>query len=244
MILIGTTLSKPSAYTLHKFLQNQLAIQREYPSKLIIATSDDINVHPRGLDVKIIKYPKTKPPFTDPKFIPQKERIWDMVAGRNAVREYFLQSDADYLLSLDADMLYDKNMISILMKEIKDCDVVMSGYKLRTGRIGYSLGCALIKREVMGQVRFRCLIYRSSQIPNIIEDGCMFEHDCFVKGFRIKRGLFVRIVHLFQNGQLVINPRPLTIAEKFKNASWFRYLAIKACMVTKRDLPKMFLERF
>jgi len=246
--IIGTTFAKLPMYILKEFFDNQCEIQQSYPnSELVISTSDnnfrtDI---PKGLNCKIIKYQKLSVIDTDKHFIGNKIRIRDMVEGRNVVRNYFLESDAEYFLSVDADMIYDPNLISILMAEIKNYDIVMSGYMKKNHRLGYSLGCALIRREVLERVKFNCLIFPSSlDIPNIVEDGWMFEHDAIQHGFKIKHGIFVEIEHIIsEKERLGIIPRRITSWEKIKANSAIRYLIVKLCILTKRDLPRIILKK-
>ena len=246
-VIIGTTITKLPTYILEEFFSNQKEIQENYPdSELVISTSDDnfrIDV-PRELKCKIIKY--QKPVITDADiFTGNKIRILDMVEGRNVARSYFLRSDADYFLSVDADMVYDVNLISILMDEIKNYDIVMSGYMKKNHRLGYSLGCALIRRKVLEKVKFNCLIFPSSpNMPNIIEDGWMFEHDAIQKGFKIKRGIFVRIDHIVnEKDKLRVIPRKITSWEKIKTNSAIRYLLVKFSILTKRDLPRIIIKK-
>ena len=246
-VIIGTTLAKLPVYILKEFLSNQKEIQKKYPdSELVISTSDGnfrIDI-PRELKCKIIKY--QKPVITDADiFTGNKIRILDMVEGRNVARSYFLRSDADYFLSVDADMVYDVNLISILMDEIKNYDIVMSGYMKKNHRLGYSLGCALIRRKVLEKVKFNCLIFPSSpNMPNIIEDGWMFEYGAIQRGFKIKRGIFVRIDHIVnEKDELRIIPRRITTWEKIKTNSAIRYLLVKLCILTKRDLPRIIIKK-
>jgi len=247
-VLIGTTIAKLPTYILEEFFSNQKEIQENYPdSELVISTSDDnfrIDV-PRELKCKVIKYQKPSITDTDIHFIPQKIRILDMVEGRNVARSYFLRSDADYFLSVDADMVYDVNLISILMDEIKNYDIVMSGYMKKNHRLGYSLGCALIRRKVLEKVKFNCLIFPSSpDMPNIIEDGWMLEYGAIQKGFKIKRGVFVRIDHIInEKDKLGVISRRITTWEKIKTNSAIRYLLIKLCILTKRDLPRIIIKK-
>ncbi|MCD6080474.1 MAG: glycosyltransferase family 2 protein [Candidatus Omnitrophica bacterium] len=247
-VIIGTTLAKLPVYILKEFFDNQKEIQQSYPnSELVISTSDnnfrtDI---PKGLNCEIINYRKPSVIDTDNHFIGNKIRIRDMVEGRNTVRSYFLESNAEYFLSVDADMIYDPNLISILMAEIKNYDIVMSGYMKKNDRLGYSLGCALIRREVLERVKFNCLIFPSSlDIPNIVEDGWMFEHDAIQQGFKIKRGIFVEIEHVISKKErLRVKPRRTTFLEKIKTNSAIRYLIVKLCILTKRDLPRIILKK-
>jgi len=247
-VVIGTTFAKLPIYILEDFFSNQKSIQKKYPDlELIISTSDNnfkIDI-PKELKCKVIKYQKSSVISSDSLFIPQKNRIQDMVAGRNVVRDYFLKSDAKYFLSVDADMVYDPNIISILMNEIKNSDIVMSGYMKKNHRLGYSLGCALIRREVLKKVKFNCLIFSSSSdMPNIIEDGWMFEHDAIQNGFKIKRGVFVEIEHIInKKKRLRVIPRPITTLEKIKTNSALRYLLVKLCILTKRDLPRIIIKK-
>ena len=247
-ILIGTTLVSGYDYIIDEFLKNQKSIQKKYPdSELIISTSDNnfkLNI-PNELKCKVIKYQKSSVISSDSLFIPQKNRIRDMVDGRNVVRNYFLKSDAEYFLSVDADMVYDPNIISILMNEIKNSDIVMSGYMKKNHRLGYSLGCALIRREVLEKVKFNCLIFPSSpDMPNIIEDGWMFEYEAINNGFKVKRGVFVEIEHIINKKErLRVIPRRITSLEKIKANSVIRYFLVKLCILTKRDLPRIIIKK-
>jgi len=247
-VVIGTTFAKLPIYILEYFFSNQIAIQKKYPDlELIISTSNNnfkIDI-PKELNCRVIKYQKSSVISFDSLFIPQKNRIQDMVAGRNVVRNYFLKSDAEYFLSVDADMVYDPNIVSILMNEIKNSDIVMSGYMKKNHRLGYSLGCALIRREVLEKVKFNCLIFPSSlDMPNIIEDGWMFEYDAIHNGFKIKRGVFVEVEHIIsERERLGVIPREITTWEKIKTNSVMRYLLVKLCILTKRDLPRIIIKK-
>ena len=248
-VIIGTTLAKLSVSILKDFLSNQKEIQQNYPnSELVISTSSNDNsiiALPKELKCRIIKYQKLSVISSESLFIPQKNRIQDMVDGRNVVRNYFLKSDAKYFLSVDADMVYDPNIISILMNEIKNSDIVMSGYMKKNHRLGYSLGCALIRREVLEKVKFNCLIFPSSpDMPNIIEDGWMFEYDAIQNGFKVNRGVFVEIEHVINKKErLKVTPREITTWEKIKTNSAIRYLIVKLCTLTKRDLPRIIIKK-
>jgi len=255
-VIIGTTANKKSAYALEYFIRNQKAIQEIYPnSELVIASNDLDPIDEEGLRCRVIKYPSRVferfwnalfvLPHTDEQFIPQKIRIWDMVKGRNAARDYFLKTNAGYFLSVDADMVYNPHLIPILMDEIKNYDVVMSAYMNRNHRPGYSLGCALIKRKVLEKVRFNCLIFHSfPDMPNIIEDGWMFEHDTIQWGFKINRGIFIKINHLINDKEgILITPRKTTAWEKIKNNSTLRYFIVEFCILTKRDIPRIIVKK-
>jgi len=245
-VIIGTTANEKSAYALKYFIRNQRAIQEKYPnSELVIASNDLDPIDEDGLKCKVIRYSQTLPPTTDKDFLPSKIRIWDMVKGRNAARDYFLKTNAGYFLSVDADMVYDPYLIPVLMNEIKNYDVVMSAYMNRNHRPGYSLGCALIKRRVLEKVRFNCLIFHSSpDMPNIIEDGWMFEHDAIQWGFKINRGIFIKINHLINDKEgILITPRKTTAWEKIKNNSTLRYFIVELCILTKRDIPRIIVKK-
>jgi len=245
-VIIGTTANEKSGYAFEYFIRNQRAIQEKYPnSELVIASNDLEPIDEEGLKCKVIRYSQTFPPTTDKDFIPSKTRIWDMVKGRNAARDYFLKTNAGYFLSVDADMVYNPHLIPILMDEIKNYDVVMSAYMNRNHRPGYSLGCALIKRKVLEKVRFNCLIFHSSpDMPNIIEDGWMFEHDAIQWGFKINRGIFIKINHIInENEGILITPRKTTAWEKIKNNSTLRYLIVEFCILTKRDIPRIIVKK-
>jgi choline kinase len=122
-----------------------------------------------------------------------RDRIWNIVVARNAIREYFLKSKADYLIFMDADMIFDPAIVNKLVEKAeKGYDVVYNGYLDRDGR-GINLtgfGGTLIKRGVMEKVFFKCKERR------VVDESVFFELDLVrvrargIQGFsRLQRAL-------------------------------------------------------
>ena len=81
-------------------------------------------------------------------------------------------------------------------------------------------------------------------MPNIIEDGWMFEYKAIQNGFKVKRGVFVEIEHIINKKErLRVIPRRITSWEKIKANSVIRYFLVKLCILTKRDLPRIIIKK-
>lgn len=238
--IIGTTVVRKSAYALDKFLSNQKEIQLTNPkSKLIIATDehdfkdclmDMLNEYEIAGDV--IGYKTEMPDYA------KNRRIWSMSAGREAIRKHVLErTDADWLFSVDADIAFEQNSINILKENANGWAIIQSGYQLRdVNAIGFSLGCTLIRKDILEQMSFRCCEFKNGQV---IEEGNMFEYDMVKKGIKIVKGLFLEIRHYYNNTDFVsTNPNKLPLSKRITTHSLLRYGLIGASILFKHDISR------
>jgi len=131
-VVIGTPIYRNGAYAIDKFLSNQEEIQRTYPaSELVLATSENDFfgeleglVRSSRLRATIFHYGFVKPDYA-------RSNLWDIAGGREAIRKYVLsQTQARYMLFLDADMTFEPSVIATMEREIQGYDAVFSGYPL------------------------------------------------------------------------------------------------------------------
>lgn len=165
-IIIGAPIHCSGAYVLDKYLANQKQIQQNCPDcELIFSTSDIGFVDElKGflleyrLREKVISHKPVKPAYA-------KTRVWDIASGRESIRRYFLaQPEAERLLFLDSDMTYDPAVMAIMEKELKNGDVVFSGYRNQNNQICVLAGgCFLLSRKALEKIRFRCYEFRNGQ---------------------------------------------------------------------------------
>jgi hypothetical protein len=247
-VVIGTPIYRHGAYVIDRFLSNQKQIQQNYPSsELILATCeyDFINelkslVSSWKLRGTILPYEVVKPEHA-------RSKIWNIACGREAIREYTLsQTEAGYLLFLDADMTFEPSVIKIMEKEIQGYDVVFSGYP--TQRYGIGLaggGCVMLARSILKKVKFRCYEFKNGEV--IFEDNVL-EMDLFRLGGRIKKGFFLSINHYISATEArQIAPRPVRILQKITNCAFVRYGLIRASIIIHYNIPwklKILLSKF
>ena len=119
-VVVGTPIYRQGAYILDEFLANQKEIQQNYPSsELVLATNEDdfgeelkSQLSFREVRGKVIFYKTIKPDYA-------QSSVWNIACGQEAIRQYTLsQTEARYLLFLDADMICDPLVIEIIKKEI------------------------------------------------------------------------------------------------------------------------------
>lgn len=232
-VIIGATVVRKSAFALEKFLQNQKEIQTKYPpSRLVISTEvefkEELGDYLRKYGVKgeIIEKPKV-------------ENVrWSTVFGREALRHYVLETNANYLLSVDADMTFDPSVIEILQREIEGHDIVLSGYKLRSKdsvAIVFALGCCLIRRELLDKIHFRCYELKNHRI--LFDDAVTLEMDLVKARAEIKKGLFLAISHYYSSTEAVtITPQKLTLFKKITTAPLMRYILLRLSTTLKKDI--------
>lgn len=238
--VIGTTMVKKSAYAIDKFLQNQVEIQNHNPQTELVIATDEIKFLGRlsdyidqyGLRGEAIYYKTEMPDYT------KDHRIWSMSAGREAIRKYVLgRTDADWLFSVDADMTFELNTIDILKEKANRWVAVQSGYLLRDiNALGFSLGCTLIRKEVLEQIKFRCYEFKNGQV---IEEGNMFEYDMVKKGVKIVKGLFLGIRHYYNNTDFISTvPNKLSLSKRITTHSLIRYRLIGMSILFKHDISR------
>lgn len=238
--LIGTTVVRKSAYALDKFLSNQKEMQLiNSNSELIIATDehdfkdclvDMLNKY--EMAGAVIGYTTEMPDYA------KDSRIWSMSAGREAIRRHVLENtDADWLFSVDADMTFEPNAINILKENVNGRAAIQSGYYMRNvNTIGFSLGCALLRRDVLEQLKFRCCEFKNGQV---IEEGNMFEYDMVKKGIKMVKGLFLEIRHYRDNTDFVSTiPNKLPLSKRITTHPLLRYGLIAATILLKYDISR------
>ena len=237
-VLMGTPIHRKSAYILDKFLENQKEIQRRYPSsEIIFATNEDDLADELesllvsgGIRGKVLRYETVRPDYA-------RSRVWNVVCGREAIRKYVLsQTTAHYLLWLDADMLYDPDIIEIMEREIQGYDVVYSGYRLRTS-IAIAMaggGCCMVTRDVLADVEFRCIEFKNGFAFN---EDTLFEFDLIRLGKKIRKGFFFTISH-FEDEEhaAVIGPRRVGPYRRLTHSRLARYLLIRTTIALKHDI--------
>jgi len=152
-----------------------------------------------------------------------KDRIWNIVSARNAIREYFLQSDADFLIFMDSDMIFEAEIVNKLLEFANFYDVVYNGYLDRGNPKGINLtgfGGTLIKRCVMEKVAFRC----KEKNGRVIDEGVYFEFDLVKLRAKIYRGFIAYSEHHDpENPPSICYPRKLTRWERIRNDPRFRF---------------------
>ncbi len=237
-VVIGTPIYRQGAYVIDKFLSNQKQIQQNYPSsKLVMATSEsnfvrDLESHLCSWKLRgdVLLYTVVKPDYA-------RSNIWDTACGREAIREYTLsQTEARYLLFLDADMIFETSVIEILEKEIQDYDVVFSGYPLRSCGVGLAgAGCAMFTRDILEKVKFRCREFKNGDV--IFEDN-LLEVDLFRLGSQVKKGFLLSIQHHISPTEIrYITPKPVGILRKMANCAFVRYILIRVSLMIQFNIP-------
>ena len=237
-ILIGVLIYRQGAYILDKFLSNQARIQQQSPSsELVIATAEhdfageiESMMNRRQLKGSILTYEIVKPEKA-------KNIIWNIASGREAVRQYFLHhSDAEGLLSLDADMIYDPKVIEIMSRELHGYDAVFSGAPFKDFGIGLAgAGCLLLNRKALEKVRFRCFEFKNG---DIIPEDTALEMDLFRCGCRIKKGIFVSLDHYIDATEFRhINPTKVGLFKTVFNNALIRYCLIRISIMIHYNIP-------
>ena len=237
-VVIGTVIYRQGSYIIDKLLANQKEIQQEYPrSELIFAVNEADFVQELerllshwGLRGRVILYETIKPEYA-------RSKVWNIGCGREAIRRYTLsQPEVRYLLSLDADLICDADIIEIMEREIQGYDIVFSGCPLRDYGIGLAgAGCVMINRSVLEKIRFRCVEFKNGDV--MFEDN-LLELDSFKLRSRIKRGFFLHVSHYKSaNEARNIEPHPVSLYQKITTSVLVRYVLIRASFVVKRNIP-------
>lgn len=237
-VVVGVPVYRQGAYIIDKFLANQKEIQRQYRgSRLVFAVNEADFVEELkqlinscGVIADVIRFETVKPNYA-------KSRVWNVTCGRESLRKYIVsQTKAEYLLSLDADMIYDPGIVKIMKKEIQGYDIVFSGCPLRdygTGLAG--AGCVMISRSVLEKITFRCIEFKNGDV--IFEDN-LLELDSFKLRCRIKRGFFLHVSHYRSaNEARSIEPHPISLSKLITNSMLVRSMLIRASIILKRNIP-------
>ena len=237
-VVIGTVIYRQGSYIIDKFLANQKEIQQDYPSsELLLATNEPDYVEELGRFIKlggvkgrVIPYETVKPSYA-------RSRVWNIACGREAIRQYMLlHTEAKYLLSVDADMIYDPAVLKIMEKEIQGYDVVFSGCPIRGYGKGLAgAGCMIGNRRTLERIEFRCVEFKNGDV--MFEDN-LLELDSFRLRSRIKRGFFLHVSHYKSaNEAKNIEPHPVSLYQKITNSVLVRYVLIRASLIARHNIP-------
>jgi len=237
-VVIGTPIHREGAFVIDKFLSNQKQIQQSYPlSELILGTSEYPFINELESLVRFWNLKGTVLPYDIVKPEHARSNIWNIACGREAIREYTLsQTEAGYLLFLDADMIFESTVIEIMENEIQGYDVVFSGYPGQRYGLGLAgNGCVMLTRSILEKIKFRCYEFKNGQV--IFEDN-LLEMDLFQLRGRIKKGFFLTIHHYEEATKARhITPRPVGILRKITNFAFVRYVLIKASIMIQYNIP-------
>lgn len=235
-VVVGTPIYRQGAYIIDKFLSNHKDIQQNYPSsELVLATIEGDFIEELeqllsfwGLSGKVIRYQTAKPEYA-------RHWIWNVACGREAIRQYTLsQTEASYLLLLDADMTCDPSVIKTMLREIRGYDVVFCGYAGRHYGVCLGIGCSMLTRGTLERVKFRCREFKNGKM---IGEGEMLEMDLIGLGSRVKKGFFLSVCHYYnENEARCVTPQPLGLFRRIANSSFVRYGLIRASLVARRDI--------
>jgi len=207
-IIIGSPINSSSAYVLDEFLKNQKEIHKHIRAITVFATEDK----------KFYKKMKQSLPkgFKIFYFSPikgKRDRVWNIVKARNTIREFFLRTKVKYLCFMDADMIFEPDIINKLIKKAEEgYDVIYNLYRLKNGEIAYSgFGGTLIRRWVLKKVKFRC----TERNNLVIDEITFFKKDLLNIKARIFRGFLGYSAHIDRNGKKwEAWPRKLSFKEK------------------------------
>lgn len=237
-IVIGTPFHPNGAFVFEKFLDNQKSIQQEYSdSELVLATSLpeyvdflEKKLKLNGLKGKAILYHVIKPEYA-------KNRIWDIAAGREAIRNYVLSIPfAQGLIFLDADMVFQPNVVSIMLDKRQNNDVLFSGYPMRDWGLALSaFGCVLLSRKILESVKFHCYEFKNGDV--LAEDEVL-EFDLFRSGFKIKKGIFVSLEHYKNEIEFLhIQPQKVGLLKMLANTTLIRFILVRLSLIMHRNIP-------
>ena len=237
-VIIGTPVNREHAYILDKFLDNQKQIQQAYPGcELVMATSEkdyapelEGMLRARQLRGKALTHTPMKPDYA-------RHWVWDVASAREALRCYAVsQAHADYLLFLDADMLFEADVVSDMLAHISGCDALFSGYALREHGIGLAgAGCLMLRRRVFERVRFRCYEFPSGEV--MFEDN-LLELDLFRLHARVRKGIYIATDH-YQDAGSFKRTRPQKVGKirELANRPFIRYVLVKSSLALRYNIP-------
>jgi hypothetical protein len=183
-----------------------------------------------GLKGTVISYGIEKPYHA-------KSRLWNIASGREAIRQYMLKStEARFLIYFDADMIFQTNVIDVLLQQLGQNDVIFSGAPLKQNGLGLSgCGCVLLKRESLENLRFRCYEFRNGEV--IFEDNVL-EMDLFAHKYKINKGFFLSIDHYFNSSEIAhVCPQKVGLLKSITNNNFLRYCFIKSSIILHYNFP-------
>jgi hypothetical protein len=235
-VIVGTPLCRRTSFVLDKFLSNQQEIQKAYPNCSLVLATDEPDfvaelkeqIDRHRLRGEVINYETVKPDYA-------RSRVWSIAGGREAVRQYALSQEAEYLLYLDSDMVYEPLVISIMKEKIQSVDVVFSGYQLpRWGSWGFGGGCLMINRETLNKITFRCYEFKNGRA--IAEDQVL-AMDLFGCHARFNQGIFVPIKHYLNRHECyTVEPQPVSWFQTLADRPLIRYMLTRMSILAKYNI--------
>ncbi len=224
-VILGVPVNAKSGYIIEKFLQNQKEIQEKSQKTITVFATEDLefaqklDILLKGYKVKykILTFEIERPTNSN-------DRIWNIVSARNVIRDFFLQSNADYLIFTDADMIFDSEIISKLVEIAeKGYDVVYNGYSNKSIQRRIALGGfggTLLKRWVAEKIKFRC----KEKNGRVIDEGVFLEVDLVKMGAKVYKGFISYSEHYDEDkvAPTITMPRELDLNEKIGNNIYFR----------------------
>jgi hypothetical protein len=192
--MIGVPVGEKKSYILNMFIKNQVKIKNKTQSNttIIFSTEDSefagqLNnlLLDSKLDYKIIVFNVNSE---------LNERLTNITLAREAIRHEFLKMNSQFLAFFDSDMLFEADILNILLKKIDGFDVVYNSYLVHNKKVcNNGLGTCLIRKEVLSKVKFRSLTLY--EYGAYIDEGLYFELDTLHSGFRILQGVFATSCH-------------------------------------------------
>ncbi len=237
-VIVGTPLCRRTAFMLDKFLTNQQEIQQAYPGCTLILATDEPDfvaelkqqVDHYRLKGEVITYKTIKPDYA-------RSRIWSVTSGREALRQYALSQESDYLLYFDSDMVYEQAVISVMKSKIKGFDTVFSAHRLRPrGLLGFGTGCLMFKRKILSRITFICYEFKNGEE---IDESEAIDLELFRCHARVNKGIFVSIKHyLSREEYYTTEPQPLGWFQTLANISLIRYMLVRMSILAKCNIAR------
>jgi len=242
-VIIGAPLCRRTSFVLDKFLSNQKEIQQAYPNcRLVLATDEPDfiaelkqQIDYYNLKGEAITYETVKPEYA-------RSRIWSVTSGREILRQYALSRGAEYLLSLDCDMVYDPSVINIMKEKILGFGVVFSAHRLRpAGKWGLGNGCLMFDRETLSKITFICYEFKNGET---LDDSEAIVLELFRCRARVNRGIFVSFKHYLSREEYFADePQPLGWFRVITSNPVVRYLIARMSILFKYNIARKLFDR-
>ena len=231
-VIIGVPCCEKQSYVVERFIRNQEEIKQATKTKTRLTFATEEPAFAKRLEVLLVNTSLEYDIIHFTADVGQYYKLVNITRAREAIRQHTTLGKSDYLLFVDFDIILDPDVVNVLLEEIRGYGAVYNSYLVHTGNVCTNgLGTCLIRREVLEQITFRCLIGSENPIWlykwNAFIDECLyFELDTLSKGYRLKQGTFVTSGHY--SGVLKVRwllPAPRTRAEKVIH-SW----PVRRCM--------------
>jgi hypothetical protein len=244
-IFVGTTCHPNGAFIFDKFLANQKQVQDNYPdSELILSTSSpdyavqlEKQLQYFEIKGKVLCYPIFMPEYAKnrkPDY--GRDRIWDITAGREAIRMHALsKTQVQGLLFMDSDMIFDPAVIPTMANYLTNYDAVFSGYRAKDDWLSISgFGCCLLSRRILNSLAFRCIEFKNG---DMLSEDEVLEYDLNRMGFRVKKGIFLSIDH-YKNAveSNHVHPQSVPFLNRLVNNKYIRYILVRTSILFGRNV--------